>query len=207
MVWGGRWEEGSGWGTHIYLWRIHFDIWQNQYNIVKLKNKIKLKKKKKKSKETGPISIPGLHLLKTFDVLPQRVRADVGLRVWMHTETTQQWARPRTPDARACQVSVTWAGASELTSKVADALSPKTWWCHAVRTWGLASWAQRLNYCVTLGKWFLHLGLHFLFGRDFWSLLHLQTVILGSYISSYIRAAKILLALLREAVSSQSRNL
>ena len=32
--------------THVYLWRIHFDIWQNQYNIVKLKNKIKLKKKK-----------------------------------------------------------------------------------------------------------------------------------------------------------------
>ena len=24
---------------------IHFDIWQNQYNIVRLKNKIKLKKK------------------------------------------------------------------------------------------------------------------------------------------------------------------
>ena len=42
---GGRREEGSGWGTHVYLWRIHFDIWQNQNNIVKLKNKIKLKKK------------------------------------------------------------------------------------------------------------------------------------------------------------------
>src|SRR5574341_2358836 len=26
MVWGGRREEGSGWGTHVYLWRIHFDI-------------------------------------------------------------------------------------------------------------------------------------------------------------------------------------
>jgi len=47
MVWGGRREEGSGWGTHVYLWRIHFDIWQNQYNIVKFKNKIKLKKKKR----------------------------------------------------------------------------------------------------------------------------------------------------------------
>ena len=46
MVWGGRREEGSGWGTHVYLWRIHFDIWQNQYNIVKLKNKITLKKRK-----------------------------------------------------------------------------------------------------------------------------------------------------------------
>ena len=43
MVWGGRKEEGSGWGTHVYLWRIHFNIWQNQYNIVKFKNKIKKK--------------------------------------------------------------------------------------------------------------------------------------------------------------------
>jgi len=42
-VWGGRREEGSGWGTQVYLWQIHFDIWKNQYNIVKL-NKIKLKK-------------------------------------------------------------------------------------------------------------------------------------------------------------------
>ena len=48
MVWRGRREEGSGWGTHVYLWWIHFDIWQNQYNIVKFKNKIKFKKKKKK---------------------------------------------------------------------------------------------------------------------------------------------------------------
>ena len=24
MVWGGRREEGSGWGTHVYLWWIHF---------------------------------------------------------------------------------------------------------------------------------------------------------------------------------------
>ena len=47
---GGRREEGSGWGTHVYLWRIHFDIWQNQYNIVKFKNKIKFKKKMKKKR-------------------------------------------------------------------------------------------------------------------------------------------------------------
>ena len=51
MVLGGRREEGSGWGTRAYPWRIHVDIWQNQYNIVKLKKKKKkiiLKKKKKK---------------------------------------------------------------------------------------------------------------------------------------------------------------
>ena len=47
MVQGGRREEDSGWGKSVYLWRIHVDIWQNQYNIVKLKNKIKLKNKNK----------------------------------------------------------------------------------------------------------------------------------------------------------------
>ena len=45
-------EEGGGFrmGTHVYLWRIYVDIWQNQYNIVRLKNKIKLKKEKEKKK-------------------------------------------------------------------------------------------------------------------------------------------------------------
>ena len=42
-------SKASGWGTHVYLWLTHFDVLQNQYNIVKLKNKIKLKKRKKKS--------------------------------------------------------------------------------------------------------------------------------------------------------------
>jgi len=30
---GGRGD--SGWGTYVYLWQIHVDVWQNQYNIVK----------------------------------------------------------------------------------------------------------------------------------------------------------------------------
>ena len=41
MVQGGRREEGSGWGPRVYLWWIHVDIWQNQYNIVNLKKKKK----------------------------------------------------------------------------------------------------------------------------------------------------------------------
>ena len=48
MVRGGRRGEGSGWGTCVYLWWIRVDIWQNQYNIVKLKNN----KRKKKSERT-----------------------------------------------------------------------------------------------------------------------------------------------------------
>ena len=41
-------REGEGENTlskkkQKYLWRIQFDVWQNQYNIVKFKNKIKQK--------------------------------------------------------------------------------------------------------------------------------------------------------------------
>ena len=46
MGWGGRWEGGSGWGTHVHPWRIHVSVWQNQYNIVKLKKKKKRKKQR-----------------------------------------------------------------------------------------------------------------------------------------------------------------
>ena len=34
MGWGGRWEGGSGWETHVHLWQIHVNVWQNHYNIV-----------------------------------------------------------------------------------------------------------------------------------------------------------------------------
>ena len=58
MVRGGRREEGSGWGTRVYLWWIHVDIWQNQYNIAKLKKKVSLKLNIQKTKimASGPIT-------------------------------------------------------------------------------------------------------------------------------------------------------
>ena len=39
---GGR--RGSGLGTRVHSWRIHVDVWQNQYSIVK-QNKVKFLKK------------------------------------------------------------------------------------------------------------------------------------------------------------------
>ena len=62
MVRGGRREDSSGWGTCVYLWRIHVDIWQNEYNIVKLKNKIK---KKTKHQTAWLITITRLQVRRT----------------------------------------------------------------------------------------------------------------------------------------------
>ena len=55
-----RSSKASGWGTHVYLWRIHFDVRQNQYNVVKLKNKIKFKKERKK-KSINPLALSFLY--------------------------------------------------------------------------------------------------------------------------------------------------
>ena len=56
MIWGGRREEDSGWGTHVYLWR---------------KNKIKLKKKKE-------IVFSPLYILATF------VKYKLSIGVWIY---------------------------------------------------------------------------------------------------------------------------
>ena len=43
LGWGGRWERGSGWGTHVHPWLIHIGVWQKSpqycnYLPINLKN-------------------------------------------------------------------------------------------------------------------------------------------------------------------------
>ena len=81
MIWGGRWEGGSGLGTHVHPWLIHVTVWQNQYSIVK-QNKVKIKIKKKKeivfqlttiqSEEKRQIPCAEKFRKNYVDTLPQR---------------------------------------------------------------------------------------------------------------------------------------
>ena len=36
MGWGGRWERGSGWGTHVNPWLIHVNVWQKPLQYCKV---------------------------------------------------------------------------------------------------------------------------------------------------------------------------
>ena len=50
----GRWEGGSGWGTHVNPWLFHFNVWQNSLQIKKKKKaKKKWHKIQKKKKKTS----------------------------------------------------------------------------------------------------------------------------------------------------------
>ena len=53
MGWGGRWDGGSGWGTHVNLWLIHVNVWQKplQYCEVIILQLIKINEKKLKNKK------------------------------------------------------------------------------------------------------------------------------------------------------------
>ena len=46
--WRGRWEGGSGWGTHVNPWLIHFNVWQNPLQYCKVISLQLIKKSKKK---------------------------------------------------------------------------------------------------------------------------------------------------------------
>ena len=52
MGWGGRWEGGSGWGTHVNPWLIHVNVWQKplQYCKVISFHLIKINEKKKEGR-------------------------------------------------------------------------------------------------------------------------------------------------------------
>ena len=47
----GRWEGGSGWGTHVNPWLIHFNVPQNPLQYCKVISLQLIKKKKKKETE------------------------------------------------------------------------------------------------------------------------------------------------------------
>ena len=36
IEWRGRWERGSGWGTHVNPWLIHFNVWQKPLQYCKV---------------------------------------------------------------------------------------------------------------------------------------------------------------------------
>ena len=63
MGWGGRWEGGSGWGTHVNPWLIHVNVWQKPpqyYKVISLQLiKIDEKQKQKRTKYSKTTVLSG----------------------------------------------------------------------------------------------------------------------------------------------------
>ena len=88
MIQGGRREEGSGWGTHVYLWRIHVDIWQNQYNIVKLKKKSRSKLNHKKQNELAKTPDEGIMVAGGENEIISFIITGLNFRILSHSRET-----------------------------------------------------------------------------------------------------------------------
>ena len=59
MGWGGRWEAGSGWGTHVNTWLIHVNVWQKSLQYCKVIS-LQLIKKKEEEEEKKTTQVSGL---------------------------------------------------------------------------------------------------------------------------------------------------
>ena len=59
MGWRGRWEGGSGWGTHVNPWLIHVNVWQKPLQYCKVISLQLIKIKEKKYWSVWPFLLPG----------------------------------------------------------------------------------------------------------------------------------------------------
>ena len=55
MGWGGRWEGGSGWGTHVNPWMIHVSVRQKPLQYCKVISLQLIKINEKKNLQTQRI--------------------------------------------------------------------------------------------------------------------------------------------------------
>ena len=58
MGWEGRWEGGSGWGTHVNPWLIHVNVWQNPLQYCKVISLQLIKINEKKKSVLGWVAMP-----------------------------------------------------------------------------------------------------------------------------------------------------
>ena len=68
MGWGGRWEGGSGWGTHVNPWLIHVNVWQKLLQYCKVINLQLIKIIGGKKKEIG-LHTTAVFLLRSSDFI------------------------------------------------------------------------------------------------------------------------------------------
>ena len=63
MGWGGRWEGGLGWGTHVNPWLIHVNVWQKPLQYCKV---ISLQLIEIKQKKNGQDLVPSARVISVW---------------------------------------------------------------------------------------------------------------------------------------------
>ena len=64
--WRGRWEGGSGWGTHVTPWLIHVNVWQNPLQYCKVISLQLIKINGKKNKVLSDLKKKGRRCMGTY---------------------------------------------------------------------------------------------------------------------------------------------
>ena len=71
----GRWEGGSGWGTHVNPWLFHFNVWQNPLQYKKFKKIFKKNVKQQQQKKEMPVVL----IYSQYDTKKECLKLDLTL--------------------------------------------------------------------------------------------------------------------------------
>ena len=81
MGWRGKWEGGSGWGTHVNPWLIHVNVWQKPLQYCKVINLQLIKINEKNAKKKKVIfQFVVSHTVKGFGIV-NKAEVDVFLEI------------------------------------------------------------------------------------------------------------------------------
>ena len=80
--WRGRWERGSGWGTHVNPWLIHFNVWQNPLQYCKVISLQLIKKIKKQRERERSVIIQNIQRWRCTIERPAHTACSVSLE-WL----------------------------------------------------------------------------------------------------------------------------
>ena len=90
MGWGGKWEGGSGWGTHVNPWLIHVNVWQKPLQHCKVISlqliKNKGEKKKDLMKDLNQVLWFKKDVTAAFEHLQQTGQKLTGLKLYQLSE-------------------------------------------------------------------------------------------------------------------------
>ena len=90
MGWRGRWEGGSGWGTHVNPWLINFNVWQKPLQCCKVIS-LQLIRINGKNKQTNKLNIKKMKIMASSPITSWQIDGETVTDYFLGLQNHCKW--------------------------------------------------------------------------------------------------------------------